>query len=821
MSNQTHLTSILYNEPTDLTMVCGGEGSKGLVQEIKAQVENKEDCYSSTSYALKNFRITNFHLIRSIYNFVAIIAGTNMGQIKVFPHIFAGIPFETIPAHIGEVNRVRVSVDGRYVFSAGEDGILFIFQVSEITSQGDVITAKSAEQKDGGLEELNAKATCVSEELADIVLVHKQKLENYALEQEKLQAQFEEFKQKIEQADEENRKKMERVILELNQKRDQEVMSVKRELDKVMMQKDFLDRESKRLLDEMEKAHLKAAEEIENLYDRKVAFEHEKLMQKEQETRENKIKFDERIKQLELRHDQNLIILKKEFNDNFSKAQKVYESTRSTAEILKKTYEERLIQVEEEHELEIRQLITKQMDEEENYQKKLVGLQSQEQVLKQKFQAAKDEQDKLEREKKEQMQVIQELEKKNQEVQQEKDILYKEKVQKEEIIREKERNIHNLKLKISDLQRWKHVLSFRTTEMRKSLEPKEGQIEKLKEELFKLEGEFEEMLKNSQVQNEKMQKMQIQLDSDQQVLQKQDKENKKNLKIINDIITDIHNCVKQKDMKMWGFEMQQLYQKYVLELKIKTAQTDPKSVDEMEKHIVHLEKSILQMNKSSGKVVVRREKEIHKKTKENAELIYDLNDMRKENKEYMAECSNKKILIETLQKENNNLKSEVTKLQRLLSKFQKRAQNQQEEQTLQQDTIQNMQISPSQDFGKQPMLSQSLKTLQTKGKIIKGSNFDLKTMNTFDKAKMMDLMVEVELSKQKLIQQETGIIAMRERIKRHLQEHNCNDQQLLSDIHADHPNTEDATKDALRFPPITEAFPTGNNQQEGNDEGPQ
>lgn len=47
------------------------------------------------------------------------------------------------------------------------------------------------------------------------------------------------------------------------------------------------------------------------------------------------MKFEERIKQLELRHDQNLVILKKEFNDNFSKAQKVYESMRSTAEIIK------------------------------------------------------------------------------------------------------------------------------------------------------------------------------------------------------------------------------------------------------------------------------------------------------------------------------------------------------------------------------------------------------------------------------------------------------------------------------------------------------
>jgi hypothetical protein len=43
------------------------------------------------------------------------------------------------------------------------------------------------------------------------------------------------------------------------------------------------------------------------------------------------------------------------------------------------------------------------------------------------------------------------------------------------------------------------------------------------------------------------------------------------------------------------------------------------------------------MNRSSGKVIQRREKEIHKKTKENAELIYELNDIRKSNKEFSAD----------------------------------------------------------------------------------------------------------------------------------------------------------------------------------------
>lgn len=56
-----------------------------------------------------------------------------------------------------------------------------------------------------------------------------------------------------------------------------------------------------------------------------------------------------------------------------------------------------------------------------------------------------------------------------------------------------------------ELEKNKHVMAFRTSEMRSSLEPKEAQIEQLKSEIFKLEGEFEEMLKASTAQNLKIQ----------------------------------------------------------------------------------------------------------------------------------------------------------------------------------------------------------------------------------------------------------------------------------------------------------------------------
>ena len=101
------------------------------------------------------------------------------------------------------------------------------------------------------------------------------------------------------------------------------------------------------------------------------------------------------------------------------------------------------------------------------------------------------------------------------------EILQKELEEKEEIIKNKDKKIYELKYKITDLQKAKHVLTFRTTELRKNLEPKEAQVEKMKEEIFKLENEFDGMLKTGQSQNEKINKLHNQIDSLNSELKKQ------------------------------------------------------------------------------------------------------------------------------------------------------------------------------------------------------------------------------------------------------------------------------------------------------------
>lgn len=67
----------------------------------------------------------------------------------MFSYIFNQLAFQTVQVHQGEVTKIRCSPDGRYVFTAGSDGSVFIFSVSEMQNDGQVYGSKTgAEAKE-------------------------------------------------------------------------------------------------------------------------------------------------------------------------------------------------------------------------------------------------------------------------------------------------------------------------------------------------------------------------------------------------------------------------------------------------------------------------------------------------------------------------------------------------------------------------------------------------------------------------------------------------------------------------------------------------
>lgn len=566
---------------------------------------------------------------------------------------------------------MKCSPDGRYVFSVGSDGSVFVFQVSEISSEGQVYSSKG-EQRDAieDVDKINSKATVVDENLAEVVMVARTEIETYIAEQKKLMNDLQDLEYKTAFKVQDETKRMEKKQKKMEEDMNQEIAGWARRYEELKTQKSTVEKESANLFKNVENNHLKAVEELENLYERKLAFENEKYLQLEQQLMEERMKFEKNLRDLERKHDQNIGLLKEEFTENFMKAEKVYESTKATADELRMIYEEKLAQQEEEHEYEIRELNQKHKKELEEIKVSLANATAETEIYKRDNKLANEEKERTQKADQEKQQEINNLEKKLQEAQNKIDTQFKDLNERDDQLKKKEKKIYEYKYKINDLQKSKHVLSFRTTEMRKSLEPKEAQIEKLKEELFKLEGEFEQMLKTSQGQNDKMKKMQTQIETLTKNLKMQCELTSLKESLLHKIIMDIHDCVKYKDDKEWKVEMKNLYQRYVLNQEVKQISHDPKGVEELNRQIVHLEKSIYQMNKSSEKIILRREKEIYKKTKENAELIYDLNDMRKQNKEYTTELSNKTIQMENLKNDNMKLRQEVQKLKNSLMKYQ-------------------------------------------------------------------------------------------------------------------------------------------------------
>lgn len=75
-------------------------------------------------------------------------------------------------------------------------------------------------------------------------------------------------------------------------------------------------------------------------------------------------------------------------------------------------------------------------------------------------------------------------------------------------LKKRETDLYKYKFKIKDLQKSKHVLTHRTTEMRASLEPKEQQIENLKDQLLNLEKVFEKQMQKMNQLGEELSKKQ-------------------------------------------------------------------------------------------------------------------------------------------------------------------------------------------------------------------------------------------------------------------------------------------------------------------------
>ena len=145
----------------------------------------------------------------------AILAATDSGNVNIYNHYAKEKTIEQISAHHGQVACMCVSPDGARLFTAGEDGALFVYKISERapSAKGDTLAKtfssfdESAVQREAGGaagDKKNAggkgatKMKIMEPELADIVLVKRNEMAEWQQRYKQLKYDLALTKKKVE-----------------------------------------------------------------------------------------------------------------------------------------------------------------------------------------------------------------------------------------------------------------------------------------------------------------------------------------------------------------------------------------------------------------------------------------------------------------------------------------------------------------------------------------------------------------------------------------------------------------------------------------------
>lgn len=141
-------------------------------------------------------------------------------------------------------------------------------------------------------------------------------------------------------------------------------------------------------------------------------------------------------------------------------------------------------------------------------------------------------------------------------------------------------------------------------------------------------------------------------------------ETKRKEKTIQSFVNDIHKIVQQKDEKAYVVGLMRIYDNYVKRYSdeiLEKKKKDPETIEELDRQLKYMEKSISTLKQNTSKNEVNTKINIKKKTKENTELIHQLNELRVRKRELENELEAKSLTIQKLKLEKSRREREHEK----------------------------------------------------------------------------------------------------------------------------------------------------------------
>lgn len=339
------------------------------------------------------------------------------------------------------------------------------------------------------------------------------------------------------------------------------------------------------------------------------------------------------IQMLHREQEAHIELLLDKFKQHLQSMQENYEKSKRYGDSLKMKNEEKLTSQENDQNEEIAKIKEEQVEKITKLEKVISELKSNLVTLKWQTVQYENEEQQFKKAAFNQNEHLKNLDKREKEQKDKIAAIENEKKEVQKNLKKKETEIFKHKFKIKDLQKTKQVLTHLTQDVKASLEPREKQIEDLKENLIDYERTFNKQSIEIKRQQENAKNREKQITELQELIKKERLSTKKQEKKIADFISKINTIVQEKDDNKQIASLMAIYQanlkEYSEEL-LDKKKKDPETIIELDKQLKYMEKSIDQLKHSTTRNFTKSKENIKKRTNENTELIGQLTKLREE-----------------------------------------------------------------------------------------------------------------------------------------------------------------------------------------------
>ncbi|OWZ18454.1 WD domain-containing hypothetical protein [Phytophthora megakarya] len=570
------------------------------------------------------------------------------GSIRAFKYPLTGesTEFQCLSA---PVTRLRVSFDDQFLFAAGEDGAVCIFEVRDkegrptrtTGKEGDISLSNVSAAFGGnftggssyhheGLGGHGGSMTSFSEE----ILVTKSDLE----EKNTLML---ELKNKVDELMLHNEYQLRlkdmtynENLKDLTEKFTHEIELEKNKYELLREDKNDIEMEYEEKIKQLEEHHLQQMQETEATYQQKIMKEVERYQEVLTQREAQCLHWKSEQQRLVTTHDKYVADVTEDFEQRLNEDRQLRMQMEEEKDELGREYRETVAQVEADVDEEIEALKKKYEDKLQAEREATLRFKGENGIMKKKFSALQkdieDQRDQikllLEKEK-ELIEAIKQLEKEIQ-------ALKREIRARDETIGEKEKRIYDLKKKNQELEKFKFVLDYKIKELKRAIEPRENEIADMKAQIKEMDQELELFHKsNAQLdvligeQRQRINSLQNAISDHRQVLSDQQT-------LMRRFRCDLHECVRHlQSPKELALQVAQLYNKYVSTDDNSTTTGPGGDVEaeiqlEYARQKQYLEKSVHVLKRKYAADAQEHQRENLRATSDNMLLIREINDLR-------------------------------------------------------------------------------------------------------------------------------------------------------------------------------------------------